>query len=67
MESRRRSLVKAICWNAIGLMMMSLVGLAMTGSLALGGAMAALNTGIGFVAYLAYERVWAGVRWGRHV
>ena len=67
MESRTRSLVKAICWNILGLVMMCLIGFVMTGSLALGGAMAALNTAIGFVAYLVYERVWAGVRWGRHV
>lgn len=67
MESRARSLVKALCWNLLGLAMMSLVGLAMTGSAALGGAMAAINTGIGFVSYLIYERFWARVRWGRHV
>ncbi|MCF3593216.1 DUF2061 domain-containing protein [Rhodobacteraceae bacterium LMO-12] len=66
MESRTRSLVKAVCWNLLGLLTMALVGLAMTGSWALGGTMAALNTGIGFVTYLGYERFWAGVRWGRH-
>ena len=66
MESRTRSLVKAICWNVLGLVMMCLIGLAMTGSLALGGTIALLNTAIGFVSYLVYERVWAGVRWGRH-
>ena len=43
MESPRRSLVKALCWNALGLAMMSLVGLVMTGSAALGGAMAAID------------------------
>ena len=66
MESRTRSLVKALLWNLLGLCMMSLVGLAMTGSLALGGAMAAINTGIGFASYLAYERAWARVHWGRN-
>ena len=66
METRTRSLVKAICWNILGLAMMAIVGLAMTGSLAMGGAIAVLNTAIGFVSYLLYERFWAGVRWGRH-
>jgi uncharacterized membrane protein len=66
MESPTRSLVKAICWSLLGLVMMSLIGFVMTGSLALGGAMAALNTGIGFFTYMIYERFWAGVRWGRH-
>ena len=66
MESPRRSLVKALCWNALGLAMMSLVGLVMTGSLALGGVMAAVNSGIGFVMYLGYERLWSRIAWGRH-
>lgn len=65
MDTRRRSLVKALIWNALGLALMTLVGLAVTGSARDGGLMALLNTGIGFAAYLAYERIWAGVRWGR--
>ena len=51
METTRRSFVKALCWNLMGLLMMSLIGLIMTGSLALGGVMAAVNTGVGFVMY----------------
>lgn len=66
MESRTRTIVKAIIWNAIGLAVMAGIGLAMTGSLALGGAMAVLNTSVGLVTYILYERVWAGIRWGRH-
>ena len=37
MDSTRRSVVKAIIWNVMGLAVMALVGLAMTGSLAVGG------------------------------
>ncbi|WP_411709788.1 DUF2061 domain-containing protein [Albidovulum salinarum] len=44
---------------------MSLVGLAMTGSAAVGGAMALVNTLIGLTCYVAYERVWARIGWGR--
>ena len=44
---------------------MALVGLAMTGSATLGGSIAVLNTAIGFIAYLVYERVWARIGWGR--
>lgn len=65
MDTRRRSLVKALVWNLIGILMMSLVGLAATGSLRLGGAMALVNAGLGFGCYLIYERIWARVRWGR--
>ncbi len=65
METRARSLVKAVLWNVIGLAVMTLVGLAMTGSAAIGGAMAAINTAIGLSAYFLYERVWSQVEWGR--
>ncbi len=64
METRRRTLVKALFWNALGLVTMSLVGLAMTGSVAVGGAIAVVNTVIGLTVYIAYERLWARVRWG---
>lgn len=67
METRRRSLVKAVVWNVIGLMMMTLVGFVATGSAAVGGKLAVINTGIGLCTYILYERVWAGIRWGRHV
>lgn len=65
METRARTLVKAVVWNAIGLAVMSLVGLAMTGSAAVGGAMAAINTTIGLTSYFLYERIWSRINWGR--
>ena len=67
MDSPRRSLVKALIWNVMGLAVMAGVGLAMTGSLAVGGAMAAINTCVGLTMYVIYERVWDRIRWGRHV
>ncbi|MFP4274175.1 MAG: DUF2061 domain-containing protein [Paracoccaceae bacterium] len=65
METRARTLVKSGLWSLLGLAMMSLVGVVMTGSAALGGAMAAINGAVGLVCYVLYERVWAHVRWGR--
>lgn len=65
METRRRSLVKAVIWNMIGLATMTLVGLAATGSVALGGTLAVANTVVGFTCYVLYERVWARIGWGR--
>lgn len=67
METRRRSVVKAVIWNVIGLAMMSLIGIVTTGSAAVGGLLAVVNTAVGLVMYIFYERVWAGIRWGRHV
>ncbi|TCL10175.1 putative membrane protein DUF2061 [Shimia isoporae] len=65
METRRRSVLKAVIWNAIGLATMALVGLVATGSMALGGKMAVVNAALGLSMYVVYERIWAGVRWGR--
>ena len=65
METRRRTLVKAVVWNILGLTVMALVGLALTGSVAVGGAMAVINTVLGFAMYFIYERVWSKIDWGR--
>jgi len=67
METRRRSVVKALIWNVMGLAMMTLVGLIATGSVAVGGVVALVNTVIGLTLYIVYvyERVWAGISWGR--
>ncbi|WP_037316360.1 DUF2061 domain-containing protein [Ruegeria halocynthiae] len=67
METRRRSVVKAVVWNAMGLAVMTLVGLIATGSAAVGGTLAVINTAIGLTLYVVYERVWAGITWGRNV
>ena len=67
METRRRSIVKAVIWNLIGLSVMGIVGFIATGSFAVGGGMAVVNTLIGLAMYVLYERLWAGIHWGRHV
>jgi len=67
METRRRTLVKAIIWNLIGLASMYIVGYLATGSVAVGGSIAVVNTVLGLCCYLVYERVWTRIRWGRHV
>ena len=67
MESWHRSFTKAVVWNVIGLTGMLGVGFAFTGSIALGGAMAVINTAIGLCSYVLYERVWSRINWGRHV
>lgn len=66
METRKRSILKALIWNAIGFAVMAAVGFAFTGSAAAGGAMALANAAIGIASYFLYERVWAGIGWGRH-
>ena len=65
METPKRTLVKGTLWILMGLVVMSLVGLLFTGSMAVGGTMAVVNSLIGFVNYLAYERLWSRISWGR--
>ncbi|WP_372800157.1 DUF2061 domain-containing protein [Paracoccus seriniphilus] len=65
MESRVRSVTKAVVWQVIGLLGMTLVGLVMTGSARVAGSMALMNAGIGFAMYLGYERLWQRIQWGR--
>ena len=65
METKARTLVKSTVWVALGWFVMVIVGLIFTGSLAVGGAMAAVNSAIGFITYIFYERVWSGISWGR--
>ncbi len=67
METRARTLVKSVLWTLLGLVVMALVGAIFTGSWTTGGGMALVNAGLGFVTYLLYERLWAVIRWGRHV
>ena len=67
METGKRTILKAILWNVLGLLSMAGVGYAATGSAALGGGLALANTVIGFVCYVLYERVWSPIHWGRNV
>lgn len=65
METRSRTLTKALIWQLIGLAVMLVVGWALTGSVALGGGIALINTAIGFITYFLYERLWSRIGWGR--
>lgn len=65
METHRRTLVKAVVWQVLGLLTMALVGFYLTGSATLGSMIALVNTSIGFAVYFLYERVWARISWGR--
>ncbi|MFN3209517.1 MAG: DUF2061 domain-containing protein [Roseovarius sp.] len=65
MDTAKRTLAKAITWQALGLAVMTLIGFVMTGSVAEGGAFAAITAAIGFVSFFLHERAWARIGWGR--
>ncbi len=63
-QTRARLWLKALFWQALGLLTMLGVGFAATGSLRVGGGIALVNAAVGLLAYVAYERLWAHVGWG---
>jgi len=65
METGKRTLVKTIIWQIVGIITMSAVGYAITGSIIAGGALALANTAVGIVTYITYERIWSKINWGR--
>lgn len=65
MEKNTRLLTKAITWQMIGFVMMTVVNYLYMGNLQAGLGLSALLTLIGLVSYYVHERVWAAVRWGR--
>ena len=64
-ETPRRSFVKALTWQAMGLVVMTTITWAVTGSVGTGGAIALLGAATGMVTYILHERAWARVRWGQ--
>ncbi len=64
MDTPARSIVKCLTWQVSGLIVMTAITFALTGSLATGGAVALLGTLVGSVTYMLHERLWARVTWG---
>ena len=64
MESNFRILAKAVSWQISGLIVMTGVGYAFTGSISQGGALAVATTVIGFACYVIHEKTWTRIRWG---
>lgn len=64
-DTPARSIVKALTWQAMGLVVMTAITWAVTGSVSKGGVVALLGAATGMVTYLLHERLWARVDWGR--
>lgn len=65
METTRRTIAKAVSWQASGLVVMTAVTYAVTGSVAEGGIVAVAGSAAGMVSYVVHEKLWAKVAWGR--
>lgn len=65
MESPARSIVKAVTWQLLGLVTMTLLAWLMTGSLTAAGSLAFAAALTGFACFILHERIWARIPWGR--
>ncbi|RME14550.1 MAG: DUF2061 domain-containing protein [Alphaproteobacteria bacterium] len=65
MQSKLRIFLKSVTWQALGLVTMTLIGHAFTGSYSAGGKIAVIGAATGFVTYYLHELLWARVGWGK--
>ncbi|MEO0683293.1 MAG: DUF2061 domain-containing protein [Pseudomonadota bacterium] len=65
MDSPKRTLVKALTWQGCGLIVMSLLGYAMTGSWEAAGGYSLGAAALGLATFVLHERLWNRIAWGR--
>lgn len=65
MESKKRTVAKAVTWQGLGLITTTAIVWAASGSLAAALSAAGGTAASSFVFYIIHERVWAAVAWGR--
>lgn len=65
MDTKKRILMKAITWQLMGFVVMTLIGYLFTGSLSASGGIAIAGAVLGFLSYFVHELVWGKVKWGR--
>ena len=65
MEKNARLLAKALTWQSIGFVVMSLINFAVIGDWRQGLGLSVILTLVGLVSYYLHERVWSRIAWGR--
>lgn len=65
METTRRTLIKTLTWQTMGIVSMTLLSLPHTGSFAEALTLAASASATGFVCFFLHETVWNRIGWGR--
>jgi uncharacterized membrane protein len=64
MESRRRSIAKAISYRIISSILTALIAWGLSGQMALGLKIGAVDAITKLLGYFLHERVWARIKWG---
>ena len=65
METTARTFVKAVTWQAVGIMVMAVTSFAVTGSWWKATVLSMSSCTISLFIYLLHERIWQKVAWGR--
>lgn len=65
MNTRRRSLLKAVTWRLIAMLVLAVVSFAITGSVRDGGLITGVYTVIAVVLFYTHERAWERIGWGK--
>ena len=66
METKKRSIVKALSWRFIATFITSLVVFVLTDELAFAAKIGLLDTSIKLGAYFLHERMWLRIPFGRY-
>ena len=67
METKRRSLVKALSWRFVATFITMGIAYFITGKIDLALEIGLLDTTIKFVMYFGHERIWLRIRYGKIV
>jgi uncharacterized membrane protein len=65
MDSKRRSIIKAITWRILALLITILVSFAILGSWSVSIAIGILSNFLKTLLYYIHERLWEKTSWGR--
>jgi uncharacterized membrane protein len=65
MDRPVRTVAKALSWQALGLITMTGITYAITGSVTEGGLIAGVGAITGMFSFILHERVWTRISWGR--
>lgn len=66
-ETSKRTVAKALTWQVLGLVVMTVAGYWMTGSLAKASGFSLALQGFSVIVYILHERLWGRVHWGLQV
>jgi uncharacterized membrane protein len=65
METKRRSIVKAVTWRAVATLLTLVVAYVFTGTIAESLGIALTAAILNIIAYYCHERTWNWIQWGR--